>query len=530
MIVRDEAEVVADALSSVATLADEIVVVDTGSTDGTPDIARDCGARVFHEPWTGSFANARNVALAHATGQWVLVLDADERLDAAGCAALRRAVDSPRPCAWILPQWTYLTDPAVVGWTPNPRRDPAYDDFAGMIVAHQVRLVPRVAALRWEGDVHESPEASLQAAGIAIARLDEAPVHHLGRARAGRRQARKARLYLDLGRRKAARDGATRRATFELATQQMELGAFEDARQTLSGYLGRWGDDVDAVVLMARAEARTGRRRAAVERLERLARRHPRHAEGWNTLGTIVFDDDPRRALACFRRAVALDRRNANALGNVAGALGRLGRVDAARRALARARRLAPHAARYVLLDIRLDFDAGDVERGRRRLVSLPGADLAWSAVEVLQLVEMAILSGMMPRLLDFVRAHFDDVLVRVPVALEVAADLEINGFEDAAAELYARVVDVHPDTAPAHHALACILGNRGDLDRAIRHFALAVQLAPDSPDYLRNLALACERAGLAAQAARAYTSLVELDPGRAPWVRDRLEAMARRA
>lgn len=80
MIVRDEAECLPRCLESVQGVADEIVVVDTGSVDDTVEIARRSGARVEHFPWNGDFASARNRSLDLATGEWILVLDADEEL------------------------------------------------------------------------------------------------------------------------------------------------------------------------------------------------------------------------------------------------------------------------------------------------------------------------------------------------------------------------------------------------------------------------------------------------------------------
>ena len=82
MIVRDEERYLAGCLESVVDLVDEIVVVDTGSTDSTPDIARRFGARVFNFQWVDDFSAARNESLRHATGEWIFWLDADERLDA----------------------------------------------------------------------------------------------------------------------------------------------------------------------------------------------------------------------------------------------------------------------------------------------------------------------------------------------------------------------------------------------------------------------------------------------------------------
>jgi len=82
MIVRNEAERLPRCLASVRSLVDEMVVLDTGSTDDTVAIAQSLGATVPSAPWEDDFAAARNTALNHVTGEWVLVLDADETLAA----------------------------------------------------------------------------------------------------------------------------------------------------------------------------------------------------------------------------------------------------------------------------------------------------------------------------------------------------------------------------------------------------------------------------------------------------------------
>ncbi len=80
MIVRNEENFLGDCLSSVHGFVDEMLVVDTGSTDSTISIALSMGAIVKHFPWSGDFEPARNFALDLVKGEWVLVLDADERL------------------------------------------------------------------------------------------------------------------------------------------------------------------------------------------------------------------------------------------------------------------------------------------------------------------------------------------------------------------------------------------------------------------------------------------------------------------
>ncbi len=80
MIVKDEAETLCRCLRSVTGVVDEIIVIDTGSQDQTPEMARDFGARVYFFEWCHDFAAARNQALQYVQGDWVLILDADEEL------------------------------------------------------------------------------------------------------------------------------------------------------------------------------------------------------------------------------------------------------------------------------------------------------------------------------------------------------------------------------------------------------------------------------------------------------------------
>ncbi len=89
MIVRDEEEMLPGCLAPLRDVVDEIVVVDTGSTDATVEIAESFGARVVHFPWNGSFADARNVSIEAATGDWIMYLDADEHMEPGDAPQLR---------------------------------------------------------------------------------------------------------------------------------------------------------------------------------------------------------------------------------------------------------------------------------------------------------------------------------------------------------------------------------------------------------------------------------------------------------
>jgi len=100
MIVKDEATTLGRTLESAEAVVDEIIVVDTGSTDDTMAIAQAHGAKVHAIGWSQDFAAARNASLRYATGDWVLVLDADEVLQPEAAQALRR-LDQGQPLGEI---------------------------------------------------------------------------------------------------------------------------------------------------------------------------------------------------------------------------------------------------------------------------------------------------------------------------------------------------------------------------------------------------------------------------------------------
>ncbi|MBD2302963.1 MULTISPECIES: glycosyltransferase [Nostocales] len=94
MIVKNEETTLPKCLNSVKDFVDEMVVLDTGSSDRTPEIAQQFGAEVHHFQWTNNFSTARNAALKYVTGDWVLVLDADEILNPSIVPQLQDAIQS----------------------------------------------------------------------------------------------------------------------------------------------------------------------------------------------------------------------------------------------------------------------------------------------------------------------------------------------------------------------------------------------------------------------------------------------------
>lgn len=103
LIAKNEEKFLGQCLRSIRGTASQIVVVDTGSTDRTTAIAEEHGAEVHYFTWCDDFSAARNAALEHATGDWVLVLDADEELSPEGIAELKQAMNAANTISWRLP-------------------------------------------------------------------------------------------------------------------------------------------------------------------------------------------------------------------------------------------------------------------------------------------------------------------------------------------------------------------------------------------------------------------------------------------
>lgn len=165
MIVRNEAANLRRWLPLVRSAVDELIVVDTGSEDETAQVAAELGASVHHFTWCDDFAAARNESLRHATGRWILWLDADDELVLQSPDALRKLCqtlpDSVHGC-WVAVQSTTTADGA-----------------AGASL-RQWRLFRNGLDLRFKGRIHEQLWASPERGPLTLVEQSEVRVTHWG--------------------------------------------------------------------------------------------------------------------------------------------------------------------------------------------------------------------------------------------------------------------------------------------------------------------------------------------------------------
>lgn len=217
MIVKDEEEMLPRSLAAAAPAVDEIVVVDTGSSDRTIEIARSYGARVIERPWTGSFSEARNVGLDAATGDWLLILDADEVLV---------SEDVPNLRALLGRTWREAFYVSAINHTGE------LDD--GTATTHStVRLFRNRPGHRYSGRLHEQIVESLPQGAPERFEATQVRIEHFGYLGAVRDAKEKSRRNIELLERQRDEGDSSAFMHFNLGS---EYGALGDAEAALAEY------------------------------------------------------------------------------------------------------------------------------------------------------------------------------------------------------------------------------------------------------------------------------------------------------
>lgn len=219
MIVRDAEATLPACLESARGLADVMIIADTGSADRTLEVAGRYGARCLSIPWEDDFAKARNRALAEARSDWVLVLDADERLDPGAGRALAALLGEAAVEGFQVTIRNYVTGINQRIWDRPARvNDSSFEparQFPAYIDHENVRLFRRLPHIRFVGRVHESVGPEIVRSGGRLGKANFL-IHHFGLAADADARYRKNCLYRELGRKKAEEMPDNAQAHFEL--------------------------------------------------------------------------------------------------------------------------------------------------------------------------------------------------------------------------------------------------------------------------------------------------------------------------
>jgi glycosyltransferase involved in cell wall biosynthesis len=326
LITRNEERNLPRCLFSIKPVVDEIVVVDTGSSDRTCDIAKAFGARVFTFNWCQDFAAARNHGIDKAKGDIILIIDADEVIAPQDQEELKRLLNHKQSlqCGYSVVTRNYTALCNLIDWTANDGTYFAEEAGTGWTPSEKVRIFPKRPGLRFDYPVHEVIRPSLEREGIKI-RNCSIPVHHYGQLNQ-MSASRKGASYYQIGIRKLDQLGKNPMAIQELAVQAGNLGRWEEAvdlwhnllalepdnarayvnLSTTYDQLGRYNDarsaalravdlDIDvkeAHFNIARAELHLGRAAEAAAYLKPLVVKNRDYYAAQFTLGCALICDD----------------------------------------------------------------------------------------------------------------------------------------------------------------------------------------------------------------------------------------------
>ncbi|MEK6946557.1 MAG: tetratricopeptide repeat protein [Nanoarchaeota archaeon] len=203
MITKNEEKYLEQCLNSVKEIVDEIIIVDTGSSDKTKEIAKKFKAKIFDFKWGDDFSEARNESLKHATKDWILVLDADEIIDKDDLNKIKEIVQDKENDAFQFLQKNYTNDTSVAGFV-NESHKKDNKAYAGWYGSFIVRLFKNNKNYKFEGTVHELTEHSVESKNGKIA-LANVSLHHYGNSNPEVVK-KKRQFYLELCKRKVQKN------------------------------------------------------------------------------------------------------------------------------------------------------------------------------------------------------------------------------------------------------------------------------------------------------------------------------------
>lgn len=293
LITKNEERFLAGCLDSVRSVADEIVLVDTGSADRTVEIAEGFGCRVLHRTWDEDFAAARNAGIAVARGRWILCLDADERVShpAALLDAIRDAASEVG--GFLLERHDLVTHPE--------------DGQTDVYPIEILRLFRNHPDIRYEGIVHERPNETVLRAGFAIRSLATLKLTHLVSHLPQERLEAKQRGYLRLLDREIEMDARNFWARYYRGKTLWFLRRPEEAKASFRGLLDEAECPVSlkasAGCMLAALLSEEGQRGTAVEHVRESLALVPGQSLAFYVLAEILYADGQfAHALAAYRR------------------------------------------------------------------------------------------------------------------------------------------------------------------------------------------------------------------------------------
>lgn len=260
MITKNEEKFLEQCLNSVKDIVDEIIIVDTGSTDKTKEVAKDIckkfasegkffDLKFFDYKWSDDFSAARNESIRHATKDWVLVMDADEVLDEEGRKTIKELIGDKENDAFLFLQKNYANETSIAGFVNDEHKKDGkvYVGWYGSFIA---RLFRNKKGYEFEGTVHELVEPSIERKKGKIAATNIA-LHHYGNAEPSIAK-KKREFYLELCKKKVKKEqtnvsefASNEAHSHATASSYCELGILYKENNNLDDALGSFKKSIE---------------------------------------------------------------------------------------------------------------------------------------------------------------------------------------------------------------------------------------------------------------------------------------------
>ncbi len=313
LIVKNEERFLPACLKSIRPIADEVIVVDTGSTDRTVGVAKRFGARVLRHAWQDNYSKARNVYVEAARYGWILSIDADETVAPRDLPVIRRCLKRARFSGWSLRRRAYTsTLGPFFGWRPARGEYAAEEKKAGQagfLEMSAFRVFRRREGFGYDErrHVHEYPSVFDTPRSGRIGNCP-AVIHDFGCLKGPRFTWYKQKLYASLNDREIGQRPMEPYELSNLAIHHAYIGRDRaKAMRFIRMALRKDPDDMTASFLEAALNREKGDRRSSIRRLRRSMKSHRNSADLLWLLGVCLEETGERRsARRCLERALKI--------------------------------------------------------------------------------------------------------------------------------------------------------------------------------------------------------------------------------
>jgi len=280
-MVKNEALFIREALLSVASISDEILVMDTGSDDETLEVIAELALpqlRVLHGEWKDDYSWSRNQLIAAAKNDWVFFLDGDEILEPKQIAALKEALQNPRLQAASFIQRNYTQDANTADAVAAEGKIPALKSSKDLYYFENwmERLLRKSSGLQYEGRIHESLFPAANRKNLVIEKIPIV-LHHYGRLKP--QYKKKLEYYLKLTERKLNEDYENPVAWVEWLLTLDESGEQEEALMTAKEAAKKFPQTDLVLETCYRVALRAGAYDEALVWIDRILKKNPRHSK-----------------------------------------------------------------------------------------------------------------------------------------------------------------------------------------------------------------------------------------------------------